>query len=49
MKPKPITRNTIASFKKTMKLLNRADSLMPMTSNVLIRPIKMIAGMLITP
>src|SRR5205809_217891 len=49
MKPKPITRNTIASFTNTMTLLNRADSLIPITSSVVTIASSTIAGTLITP
>ena len=44
MKPKPITRNTIAILMNTMTLLNRADSLMPMTSKRSSAAMSTIAG-----
>src|SRR5258706_16190105 len=48
MNPNPITRSTIVILRMTMKLLKRADSLMPMTRSVVISAISTIAGRLIT-
>ena len=49
MKPKPITRSTIATLMNTITLLKFADSLMPITSSVVIRQTSTIAGRLIMP
>ena len=49
MKPKPITRMTIAILMKTMMLLKRADSWMPMTSSTVRIATSAMAGMLRTP
>ncbi len=47
-KPKPITRKTIATLTKTMMLLKRADSRMPITSSVVMTATRKTAGRLIS-
>ena len=49
MNPNPITSITIATLMYTMTLLNRADSLMPITSSVVIAATSITAGRLMTP